>query len=125
MPLWLIVILALLAIGIIKAIVEAIVLFFASIPIWIYILVFGLLATYWILLLCGHEPVDEARRWWNGLPYNRRTNIRKACWKALAGLVLLALAEYFPVIILTGVGLVLAIRWAAHRVSGHPLKWRG
>ena len=117
MPVWLVVILALLAIGIIKAIVEAIVLFFASIPIWIYILVFGLLAAYWILRIYGHEPVYEATRWWQGLSDSRRTDIRKASWRALIGLVLLALAEHFPVKILSGVGLVLAVRWAAHRVA--------
>ena len=116
MPVWLVVILALVAFCVIKAVVEAIILFFASIPIWIYILVFGLLATYWILSLCGHEPVHEVRRWWKGLSAGRRTNIRKACWRALAGLVLLALAEHFPVVILSGIGVVLAIRWAAHRL---------
>ena len=38
----------------------------------------------------------------------------QACWRALAGLVLLALAEHFPVVILSGIGVVLAIRLTVH-----------
>ena len=107
----LIVLFIIFAIGVV---LNLIITILSAIPVWVYVLL-GILVIAYVTLSClGHAPDDEIARWWNGLSLNRRIRIRKAFWKALAGLFLLFLAQYFPVTILSGIGIVLALHWVIH-----------
>ena len=110
----------LIAIGAIVGVINLIITILSAIPVWVYVLL-GILVIAYVTLSClGHAPEDETARWWNGLSLNRRIRIRKACWKAVAGLFLLFLAQYFPVTILSGIGIVLALHWVVHCFA----RWR-
>ena len=113
----LIVLVVIFAIGVI---LKLIITILSAIPVWVYVLLGILVIAYMTLSCLGHAPDDEIARWWNGLSLNRQIRIRKACWKAVTGLFLLFLAQYYPVTILSGIGIVLALRWVAHRVA----RWR-
>ena len=120
MPVWLIILLVIVAIHLLS-----------QIPVWVYLMLGGIgfcvaLTEAGAFARIGNwlrGQVCQTQRWWHGLPEDRRRRLRKGTWRFLAILCGIYLAIVYPVTVLSVVAAVLALRWALrHRAARRSRK---
>ena len=107
MPVWLIILLVIVAIHLLS-----------QIPVWVYLMLGGIglcvaLTEAGVFASIGdwlRDQVCQTQRWWRGLPEDRQRRLRKGTWRLLAILSGIYLAIVYPVTVLSVIAFILILR---------------